>query len=522
MIWNRRNSYSSKTGNGNYFPGKGLALCLTMIVCVSGLNLFIANIRVLSDNPAHPTMLIPSPVVTQQVFSEPVKSQGCDGCDVKVTCAGLPGSNSQTANVEVQRLVIPVTSEQPSQSSSGTSRIDFQVSAVNCQPWQWCTDRPQLQFEAREHAMGFNVTRVTLQIGDREKSYDSSNALLTLPQTGEQGAWLEYWAISNHKEGQSPFFNFKYRFVRSSTIPNCFRFEVLGAGWEREAPSGSTLWNIFPPVEASIPDVLKQPPSALDLYSTNRYIYLSGHLIRSGQVNASGCPNGGLNANGAATPCGESAGEEKLFEWQNRYNEQIYTAALKYNIPARLLKGIMAQESQFWPSSDNPYELGLGMFTEHGADMLLNWNLGYYVSNCIPMYGTDACASGYSRLDANAQLMMRRSVIDKIGTDSEIDVLAAALYASAAQVDRMLYNVTRTEPSALTNYETMWMITTANYYAGSGCTGAALERINAGGLRLTWDQLVTQMDESCQVASHYVQNIFKTTFDSELLASEQK
>ena len=116
--------------------------------------------------------------------------------------------------------------------------------------------------------------------------------------------------------------------------------------------------------------------------------------------------------------------------------------------------------------------------------------------------------------------MMRRSVIDKIGTDSEIDVLAATLLASAAQVDRMLFNTARAEPSQLTDYETMWKITTANYYAGSGCTGTALERVNAGGLKLTWEQLVTQMDESCRIASRYVENIFSTAFDAELLASD--
>ncbi len=521
MIWKRRNPDSSKTGTGKEIPGTGLALRLAVIVCIGGLNLFITNVQGLADSPPLPTMISPSPVVTQQLLPEPVESHGCDGCEVLDVCAGLPGSISLPASAGAQQRTAPRPVDLMPESSPVTSHIDFQVSAVNCQPWSWCTDMPQLHFEAREYATGFNVTQVTLRIGNREKRYEGSNALLTLPQTGEQGAWLEYWAVSNHKEGQSPFFRLKYRYVRSSTVPGCFRFDVLGPGWESQAPSGSLLWDLFPPLEASLPEVLEQPLSARDLHSNNRYIYLSGHLIRSGQVNASACPDGGLYANGAATPCGERASTEKLVEWQNKYDEQIYTAALKYNIPARLLKGILAQESQFWPRSNNPYELGLGMFTEHGADMLLTWNVNYYISNCIPAYGTIACSAGYSRLDPEAQTMMRRSVIDKIGTDSEIDVLAAALLASAAQVDQMVFNTSRKEPADLTDYETMWKITTANYYAGSGCTGAALDRVSTGGLELTWEQLVLQMDESCRVASRYVEKIFSAAFESELLGTER-
>jgi hypothetical protein len=68
----------------------------------------------------------------------------------------------------------------------------------------------------------------------------------------------------------------------------------------------------------------------------------------------------------------------------------------------------------------------------------------------------------------------------------------------------------------------MWQLTTANYYAGSGCTGAALDKVSTGGLELTWGQLVLQMDESCRVASRYVEKIFSTTFDSELLTSDRR
>jgi hypothetical protein len=104
--------------------------------------------------------------------------------------------------------------------------------------------------------------------------------------------------------------------------------------------------------------------------------------------------------------------------------------------------------------------------------------------------------------------MMRRSLMDKIGTDAEIDLLAATLFASAEQINQMVINTSGKEPAELTNYEVMWKITTGNYYAGSGCIGSGLQKINDGDLKLTWEQVVVQMDGDCKIATSYVQNVF--------------
>ena len=95
------------------------------------------------------------------------------------------------------------------------------------------------------------------------------------------------------------------------------------------------------------------------------------YLIQSEQVNASRCLDGGLS------PCGEKVAEAQVIDWQNRYNAQILQAARKYNIPAKLPKAIIAQESRFLADSNDPYEKGLGDITSDGVDMLLLWNTPY-------------------------------------------------------------------------------------------------------------------------------------------------
>jgi hypothetical protein len=53
MIWKKRSPDSSKTGTGKKIPGAGLALRLTALVCIGGLNLFVTNAR--GSQTAHPS-----------------------------------------------------------------------------------------------------------------------------------------------------------------------------------------------------------------------------------------------------------------------------------------------------------------------------------------------------------------------------------------------------------------------------------------------------------------------------------
>ena len=61
--------------------------------------------------------------------------------------------------------------------------------------------------------------------------------------------------------------------------------------------------------------------------------------------------------------------EVPILEWQNRYDQAIFNSSNLLNVPLRLLKGVIAQESQFWPLSDDDEEFGLGRVTDYGLSI---------------------------------------------------------------------------------------------------------------------------------------------------------
>jgi hypothetical protein len=384
--------------------------------------------------------------------------------------------------------------------------VTMYVTAINCNPGEWCTSRPEVRVVAEEPLTGHQIIRVHLRIGDREKIYDGSDAILQLPLTNEQGASLEYWAESDFGD-ESDRFAVKFRSVKEGEEVS-YRFDLLNDASAANLPGGALLWDIFPPANGSLPKLFERPLSAGYLATTNRYAYLAGHLIRAGKVNASNCADGGIYLNGFATQCGEQASAEQVLVWQNKFDSQIYEASLKYNVPPRVLKGVIAQESQFWPESSDPYERGLGYITEDGVSMLLLWNRDYYLSQCIPIYGLNGCSAGYSSLQADRQVVLRRAVFNKISTKEEIDLLAAMLYASAAQTKQMVVNVARTEPANISTYEDMWKMSISNYYSGSGCLGTALRSALKDEKSFSWDEVSPYLLGDCQIAKDYVHRVF--------------
>jgi hypothetical protein len=389
-------------------------------------------------------------------------------------------------------------------------RIQTRVETVNCIPGEWCESNPIVRVTAIEPLPDYRILKVHVRVGGREKIYDGSDGQIPLPLTGQQGDWLEYWAESDYGD-QSDHAIIKFRNNQPDSRPNFHHFDLLGSEWETFAASGSRLWGIFPPIDTPLPKALEQPLTAQYLFTTNRYIYLASQLIKSGHVDASDCPNSGLYSDGSANPCGERAAAEMVLGWQNRYNEAIFRSAVKHKLPARVLKGILAQETQFWPTSENPYELGLGKMTNNGADMLLMWNLDYYLSICTPIYTTVGCAAGYSNLSPAQQTILHRVIFDQVGTPDEIDMLAATLVASAAQVNQLIRNTAQKEPSEVTNYEDMWKFTIANYHIGSGCVGVGMENIAESESNFSWDDLVINMVGDCKNAKNYVNSVMAHT-----------
>lgn len=388
--------------------------------------------------------------------------------------------------------------------------IQIQVETVNCMPGEWCESHPEVRVYATEPLQGHRILRVHIRVGGREKIYDGADGQLPLPLTGEGGEWLEYWAESDFGD-QSEHFLIKYRNYQPDMQTSFYHFDLLGDEWASQAASGSLLWGVFPPADQPLIRALEQPLTEGYLYTTNRYIFLTSHMIKAGMVDVTDCPGRGLYTDGSANPCGEKAAAGLVLEWQNRYDAQIFQAASNHAIPARVLKGIIAQETQFWPASENPYELGLGKITENGADMLLMWNLDYYLSICSPIYSPAGCSAGYASLNPAQQMVLRSKVFDRVGTPGEIDMLAAALYASAAQVNQIVRNTSLKEPSKVSDYENMWKFTIANYHIGSGCVGVGMENMAESGLDFTMEELANNMVGDCKNAINYVEHVLSHT-----------
>lgn len=114
-----------------------------------------------------------------------------------------------------------------------------------------------------------------------------------------------------------------------------------------------------------------------DLDTAEDYHWLAGRLIWFGLVKPA-CPGGwsGLDPETlAANACGMEAAREKTIEWQNQFNTDILTAAKLEQVPADLLKKVIAAESQFWPlwGKRPADELGLAQITPPAIDQYLRW-----------------------------------------------------------------------------------------------------------------------------------------------------
>ena len=88
---------------------------------------------------------------------------------------------------------------------------------------------------------------------------------------------------------------------------------------------------------------------------------------------------------------------------------------MKMISPPHLLKNVFLKESQFWPgqySSIN--EVGLGQFTENGADTVLLWNQDFYNAFCPLVLDEYNCNKGFARLGDYGQAVLKGALLQKI------------------------------------------------------------------------------------------------------------
>ena len=390
-------------------------------------------------------------------------------------------------------------------------QISFVVSNVNCEYGRLCDQKPELLLIA--HGPDNNdsiIASVHIRIDTYEAACNGNACQMRLPATDSSGVWFEYWAMDS-AGNQSDHFWLKIRVVPAQNSATDYYYDVIGDAFPDAAAYGSDVWYIFPSLSQDLPLVLEKVPIMDYLVTKHKFQLLGAKLILNGKVDTSICENYGLNLDGTPNGCGEQMTAKMVFDMQNQYDELIFNASKKQKVPPRIVKGLIAQESQFWPISETPNEYGLGMLTESGADMLLRWNTPYFLNLCMQTFplDRDKCMSGFSSLEEKDQIILRGVVISKVGTDDEIEVLAAAIRGCVYQVNQIVTNASGDTPSQITTYEDMWKFAVANYYSGSGCMYSAMNQTLAYSLPLTWENTRRFLTGKCELANRYVDKVYE-------------
>ena len=405
----------------------------------------------------------------------------------------------------------PINSQLVDYQAQNLRQIRFEVSNVNCEPGYLCDQKPELLLIA--HGPDNNdsiISSVHIRIGTYEAACNGNACQMRMPATDVSGVWFEYWAMDSGAN-QSDHFWLKFRVVPAPNSSSSYYYDVIGDSFPDAGAYGSDVWYMFPSLSQELDPALQKVNTKDYLVTKHKLQLLAAKLIRNGRVDSSFCENYGLNLDGTPNGCGEQVTAKMVFDMQNQYDELIFNYSKQQKVPPRIVKGLIAQESQFWPYSDVQYEYGLGMLTESGADMILRWNTPYFLKICRESYPLDQekCYGGFSNLKEEEQILLRGVVISKVGSDEEIEVLAAAIRGSVYQVNQIVTNVKGESPSSVTSFEDMWKFTVANYYSGSGCLYNAMNQVAAYSQPITWESVRRYLTGKCELANLYVDRVYE-------------
>jgi hypothetical protein len=297
---------------------------------------------------------------------------------------------------------------------------------------------------------------------------------------------------------------------------------MTSASWNSipvKADAEETCQTAYGLTPDSVSDWLMTSEENTDLTTTNRYDILAGALLSSGLVDGSTCPSNGLNPDGSANGCGVELTTDHVITWQNQYDETIRTASQANGLPPKVVKAVIAVESQFWPGANwTPGEIGLGQMTGFGADLVLMWRPDYFQSICQKAFGENGCAAQYLFLEPSTQNLLRGMVLREIdatcpncpgGVDLEkgkqaVQVLTETLNASCLQSARIITMVTGKSPASLLSYDDYWRLVLANYHAGAGCVYQALRKTRNPN---NWSAIASNFSSGCTSGAAYIRRI---------------
>ena len=396
------------------------------------------------------------------------------------------------------------------------------ITLQGCHPFastHRCNEPPSLILTGEEPLAGYSITGLEGSI-DGDPFICDQVCLIDLTTTEESGVRIEFWANSSYGD-TSELYTAQVRVNQGNAEDPYYYVDILSDQWrgQNQAPC-MDIWKTFPPA-GGLTGWLSTPSSFTELASDFSYEYLAGALIRQGLVDTSTCLDNGLLDNGYASSCGSEAARELVREWQNQFDEKIYSASLEVGVPSQLLKNIFGRESQFWPGiSLGHSERGLGQMTRNGADTTLLWNTPFYEQYCAGILDDEVCKKGYPHLSDPDKIILQEAMVRSVdaycddcplsidlGTaENSVLIFANTLLANCSQAAKVIelnYLISGYPPV----YEDLWKFTLVNYNAGPGCLGLAVNKTSTLGEPLTWENVSKNLTVACKNASDYVSDI---------------
>ena len=391
-----------------------------------------------------------------------------------------------------------------------------------------CVGIPELTLTAFEPLEGEHITAVHVEVMG-EDPFECEGPICRVELMHYEGQELEifFWADSSYGD-QTEEYTALVRPVilawPASPGEEVWQIEILSTQWEGGLMAACAFtWESFPPVDPK-QAWLTTPADPSGLATDQPFELLAGRLLRWGFVEAPECPWEGLLPDGTASVCGVEQAREAVGVWQNRFDIRILQVAEETGIPAKLIKALFAQESQFWPLGfPGLKEYGLGGLHPEGGDVLLLWNVSFYQQFCPLVLSEETCASRYHELEDENQELLRGALaiqadvncpgctngIDLNKAERSVDLFAELLLANCAQTSELVRQVSRKAPGSIFSYPDLWRLTLANYNAGPGCLYEALSEVKQERDPFDWTTVSQALAdlEACSGSIEYVERI---------------
>lgn len=461
----------------------------------------------------------------QSLFTQWQKSASCPqaeiGGDVQ-KCTGLYLQSSQPQTVSKEMIVELPAPEVWLTISGCVFEGDSNL----------CIGTPMIRFSGEEKLPNESIIRIQGDFDGESFICDGSDCEIPLPVTDETGVRVNFWGESSYGDSTQEY-SAVIRVIPASSnesenteesATSSYYVDMISTQQQGESISScAAIWQAFPDANG-LPEWLETPEFASDLNTTLSLHYLSAKLIQNGVVDASDCPNGGIETATVANQCGVEAASDAVDAWQNQFDEEILKVSTSYEIPAKVLKNLFIRESQLWPGTyPDSEEAGLGQLTSEGAEAALLWNTDFYGQFCPLVFSKETCELGYGNLGEENQLILRAALkekanatcpdcpygIDMDAANYSVDIFAQTLLGNCSQVSGMYRNLTGKTAGQVSSYNDLWRFTLVNYNAGPGCLWSALSRTWKARNAMDWEHVAANLDPACRGAVTYVREISK-------------